>query len=86
METAMERTEMVMETARVTEGKENTKETIIEWEMEKADGGMTMAEETETGLMDSNAFVVTRAAARKLKRAELERKQKQEECGVQPTL
>ena len=62
MKTAMERTEMVMETARVTEGKENTKETIIEWEMEKADGGMTVAEETETGPMDSNAFVVTREA------------------------
>ena len=36
------------------------------------------------GLMDSNAFVITRAAARELKRAEQERKQKQKECGVQP--
>ena len=85
--TAMERrvmAEMVMEPARVTERMENTKETIIERGMEKADGGMTKAEETETGLMDSDAFVVTRAAARELMRAEQERKQKQKECGVQP--
>ena len=82
IKTAMERrvmAEMVMEPARVTGGMENTKETIIEREMEKADGGMTKAAETETGLMDSNAFVVTRAAARELKRAEQERKQKQKE-------
>ena len=87
IKTAMERrvmAEMVMEPARVTGGMENTKETIIEREMEKADGGMTKAEETEMGLMDSNAFVITRAAARELKRAEQERKQKQKECGVQP--
>ena len=77
IKTAMERrvmAEMVMEPARVTGGMENTKETIIEREMEKADGGMTKAEETETDLMDSNAFAVTRAAARELKRAEQERK------------
>ena len=84
IKTAMERRVMAEMVVGVTGGMENTKETIIEREMEKDDGGMTKAEETETGLMDSNAFLVTRAAARELRRTEQERKQKQEECEVQP--
>ena len=59
IKTAMEMrvmAEMVMEPARVTGGMENTKETIIEREMEKADGGMTKAAETETDLMDSKGI------------------------------